>query len=114
MDRQLSIFAEQIDVVIKASSAAKVISSSETIAEEVLRQQPHHVTEDHGTVVSREQLKEHRNEADKIKDEGIAYRETEDNGREIYCLVCQTYCGSKGDVGIGSLRETSCYKAMSR
>jgi hypothetical protein len=45
-------------------------------------------------------LKEHRNEADMVRDVGLAYRETCDNGHEIYCPVCQRYCGSKGYVGI--------------
>ncbi len=40
-----------------------------------------------------------------IKDAGLAYRETEGNGREIYCQVCLTHCGSKDDVGIGSQRK---------
>jgi hypothetical protein len=40
-----------------------------------------------------------------IRDAGLAYRDTEGNGREIYFSVFLTYCGSKGDVGIGSQRK---------
>jgi len=91
-----------VNAVITINSAAKVIPSAEAITEEVLRQQREHVTEEHGTRVSREQWKEYRNEVDMAKDAGLAYRETDEIGREIYCLVCLTYCGSKGDVGIAS------------
>ena len=53
------VFAEQMDAVIKSNSAAKVNPSAEAIAEEVLRQQQHHVIEarikEHGTGVSWEQ-----------------------------------------------------------
>ncbi len=35
-----------------------------------------------------------------VKDVGLAYRETDESGREIYCPICLTYCGGKGDVGI--------------
>jgi len=49
-----SCFAKQVDVVIKANSAAQVILSSEAIAAEVLRTQEHHKTLNRGTSVFRE------------------------------------------------------------
>jgi hypothetical protein len=65
-------FAKQMDLVIQSNSAAKVIPSSEAIAEEVLRQQHHNAIEarieEHGTGVSRQQWKDHRNESDMIRD----------------------------------------------
>jgi len=74
-----------------------------------LRQHHHHVIEarieEHGAGVSRKQWKEHRNEANMIKDAGLAYWEAKGNGREIYCPVCLEYCGSKGDLGIGSHKK---------
>ena len=76
--------------VIKANSAAKIIQSAEAITEKVLRQQHHHVAAEHGTGVSREQWKKHRNEACMIRDDGLAFQETEGNGREIYCPVFLT------------------------
>ncbi len=83
-------FADQLDAVIKANSAAKEIPSAEAIADDVLRQQQHHVTEEHGTRLSREQWKEHRNEANMVRDACLAYRETDENGSEIYCLLYLT------------------------
>jgi hypothetical protein len=80
--------AEHVDAVIQANSAAQVIPSAEDIAEEVLRQQQVNATQQHGTGVFREIWREHRNEADMVRDAGLAYREIDDNGREIYCLVC--------------------------
>jgi hypothetical protein len=94
-----------VDAVIKANSAAKVIPSAEAIAEEVLRQQQQHVTHENGTGVFREAWQDHRNPADMVRDAGLAYRETEESGREIYCPICLTYCGGKGDVGIASHRK---------
>ena len=87
-------FAQQVDLVIKANSAAQVIPFAEAIAAEVLKQQQQHLTQQRGTCVSRELWKEHRNEADMVRDVGLAYREDDANGREIYCLVCLTYGGS--------------------
>ncbi len=77
-----------MDAIIKANSATKVIPSAEGIAEEVLRQQQEHLTVEHETIVSREKLKEHRNEVNMIKDVGLAYKETDETGREIYCSMC--------------------------
>ena len=111
MSMNFRAFADQVDAVIKANSAAKVIPSAEAIAEEVLMQQHEHVTQEHGTRVSREQWNEHRNEVDMGKDADLAYRETDETGREIYCPVCLTYCGSKGDVGIASYRKLNVTKA---
>ncbi len=47
-------FAEQVDAVIKANSAAQVIPSAEAIAAEVLKQQKDYGTQQHGTGVFRE------------------------------------------------------------
>ena len=102
MSTNFRAFAEQVDAVIKANSVAKVIPSAEAIAEEVLKQQQQHVTEEHGTGVCREAWQDHRNEADMVRDAGLAYRETDESGREIYCPICLTYYGGKGDVGIAS------------
>ncbi len=41
-----------------------------------------------------------RNEADMVRDAGLAYRDCDDNGREIYCLVCQLYGGKEVNVPI--------------
>ncbi len=87
--RSLNItsFVEQVDTVIKASSAAQVIPSAKAIAEEVLRQQQHRRSLHHVTRVSRELWKEHRNEADMVREDGLAYRDNDDNGRDILCPV---------------------------
>jgi hypothetical protein len=92
--RSLNIraFAEQVDTAIKANSATQVIPSDEAIAEEVLRQQKHRRTQHHGTGVSRELWTEHRNEADMVRDAGLAYRDIDNNGREIFCPICLAYC----------------------
>jgi hypothetical protein len=79
-----------VDAAIKANSASKVIPYVEEIAENFLRMQHQHVTYEHGTGVSREPWKEHRNEEDMVKHVGLAYRETNENNREIYCPVCLT------------------------
>jgi hypothetical protein len=63
-----------LDNVIKSNSTAQVIPSAEAIATEVLRQQREHVTEQHGTGVSKENWSEHKNEADMVRDVGLAYR----------------------------------------
>ena len=54
----LRAFVEQVDTVIKANSAAQVIPSAEAIAEEVLREQQHQRTQQHGTGFFRELWKE--------------------------------------------------------
>ena len=95
-------FAQHVDFVIKANSTAQVIPSAEAIAEEVLRQQQHHAHEKHGTGVFRELWKEHRIETNVVRDAGLAYRDTDDHGREIYCPTCLAYCGNKCYVGITS------------
>jgi hypothetical protein len=88
-------FAGQVDAVIKANSAAQVIPSAEAIAAEVLKQHKDSATQQHGTGVFREIWREHRNEAGMVREAGLAYKETDDNGREIYCPVCLTYCEIK-------------------
>jgi hypothetical protein len=75
------------------------------------RQHHEHVTEEHEAIVSREQWNEHRNEVDMVKDVGLAYRETDETGREIYYPVWLTYRGSKGDFGIASYRKLNGTKA---
>ena len=54
-------FAEHVDAVIKANSAAQVIPFAEAIAEEVLKQQQLHATQQHGTRVFQEIWSEYRN-----------------------------------------------------
>ena len=78
--------------MIKANSTAQVIPSAEAMAMEVLRQQREHVIEQHGTGVSLENWSEHKNGADMVRDDVIAYREI-DGGRdrEIVCPVCHEY-----------------------
>ena len=91
-----SSFARQVDVVIKAYSAAQVIPSTEAIAVEVLRQQQLHTTLQRGMCVSRELLQDHRNEEDMVRDAGLAYRDTDENAQEIFCPICLTYCENIG------------------
>ena len=89
-----------MDDVTKANSAAQVIPCAEAIVEEVLRQHQRHVTQQRGTGVFRELWKESRNEADMVKDVGLAYRNNDANGREIYCPICLTHGGRGGDACI--------------
>ena len=91
-------FAERVDAVIKVNLAAQAITSAEATAEEDVRQQQVNATQQHGTVVFREIWREHRNEADMVSDADLAYKDTDDNGREIYCPICLTYCDSKNYV----------------
>ncbi len=37
-----------------------------------------------------------------VRDAGLAYPDTDDNGRRIYCPVWLTYCNNKGYVVITS------------
>jgi hypothetical protein len=80
----IGAFAQQVDTVIKANSAAQVIPSAEAIAEEVLRQQKHRRAQQHGTGVSWELWTEHRKETDMVRDDLLAYRDIDNNGREIF------------------------------
>ncbi len=82
-------FAQQVDAIIKANSAAQVIPFAEAIAEEVLRQQQQHLTQQRGTCVFRELWKEHRNEANMVRDVGLAYRDNDANERQVVG-VCGT------------------------
>ena len=42
-------------------------------------------------------------EADVVRDAGLAYRDTDEHGREIYCPACLAYYGNKGYVGITNI-----------
>ena len=41
--------------------------------------------------MSREQWPEHRKVPNVVRDTGLAYRDTDNNGREVYCPVCLKY-----------------------
>jgi hypothetical protein len=106
-------FARQVDFVIKANSAAQVIPSAKAIADEVLRHHQHQRTQEHGTGVFRELWKELRIEADVVRDAGLAYRDTDAHGREIYCPTCLTYCDKKSYIGITSFPKLHVTKKQS-
>ncbi len=106
-------FARQVDSVSKANSAAQVIPFAEAIADEVLRQQHHKRTQQHSTGVFREMWKEHRIEANIVRDAGLAYRDTDDHGREIYCPTCLACCNKKGYIGITSFPKLHVTKKQS-
>ena len=90
MNMAASSFAKHVDVIIKVNSTVQIIPSVEEIAEEVLRKQEHNTILQRGTCVLRELWQEHRNETGMVRDASLAYRDTYDNKREIYCLVCLT------------------------
>jgi hypothetical protein len=79
---------QSLDGVIKSNSTAQVISSVESIAAEVLRHQQQHRIEEHGTGVYRENWTHHTNEADVVKDAGLAYRENDGGRYQTLCAPC--------------------------
>ena len=95
----------QIDSTLKANATTQVIPSKEAIAEEVLRQQAQRHTEQHGTGVSRETWIDHDNEPDMVKEAGLAYRDTDEGEREVYCPVCLQYRVGDGPVVITVYRR---------
>ena len=86
------LFRQNLDIIIKANAAAKVIPCAEIIAEEVTRQQQLQQREQIGKGVSREHYwRLHDNEADMVKDAGLAYETANDEGRTIYCPICKDF-----------------------
>ena len=49
-----------------------------------------------------------------VTDAGLAYKDTDEKGREIYCPVCLTYCENKGFVVIGSYPKPHITKKLFR
>ena len=96
-------FTRNIHKVIKANSTTQFIPSAEAIAAAVLRQQQVHRIEQNGSGVSRENWMQHTDEADIVKDAGLAHIEV-DGGRDrkIICPVCRDY-------GRGITAEASFY-----
>ena len=70
---------QQMDEAIK--------SNLKNIASEVVRIQEKHRLQRNGTCFIKELWREHRILADVVKESGMAFRETDDNGREIHCPV---------------------------
>jgi hypothetical protein len=86
----------QVDTITKANCTAQVIPSAHIIAEEDLRQQAMKELEEKGTCVCRERWQDHRNVPDMVRDFGLAYRDTDNDGREVYCPVCLKCRGGEG------------------
>jgi hypothetical protein len=88
-------FARHVDVVIKANSAPEVIPSTKAIAVEVMKQQQRQNTEYNGNRHRRERWTEHQNEANKIREAGITYRNIDNGGREVVksSAMCVTHTG---------------------
>jgi hypothetical protein len=85
-----------VDIVIKANCIAQVIPSAHAIAMEILRQQHENNVEEHGTNVSRERWTQHTTLTGMVRDSGLAFRGTDDGGREAYCPVCLKYRAGDG------------------
>jgi hypothetical protein len=85
-------FERQVDSIVKANSA-----TPKAIAEEVLRMQQQQHLEKHGTGLVRENWREHQNETDMVRDAGLAFRDTDDGAREVYCPVCESFKESDGN-----------------
>jgi len=73
----------QIDKVITANCTPRMIQKAQTIAEEVLRLKLHKDLDEKGACVSRERWQEHRIVPDMVRDSGLAYRDTDNNGLEV-------------------------------
>jgi hypothetical protein len=71
---------------VKANSA-----TPKAIDEEVLRMQKQQHLEKHGTCLVRENWREHHNETNMVRDAGLAFRDTDDGAREVYCPVCESF-----------------------
>jgi hypothetical protein len=78
----------QIDTIVKANCSTRVIPPAQTVAEKVIRQQVQKDLDEKGASVSRERWHEHRNVPDMVRDYGLAYRDTDNNDREVYFPVC--------------------------
>jgi hypothetical protein len=85
------LFRQNLDTIIKANAAAQVIPCAETNAEEVMRQQQLQQREQIGAGVYREHWRLRDNEADMVKDVGLAYETADDEGRTIYCPICKDF-----------------------
>ncbi len=68
-----------------------------TVAE-VVRTQEKHRLQRHGIYFISKVWREHRILADVVRDFGTAFRETDDNGREVHGPVCFQYRDGTGDV----------------
>ena len=89
------MFRQQVDAIFKADASTKVIPSVKAIAEKVLKQQEVEKVHREGTCIIRESRKLHTNQADKIRDAGLAYVVADDEeGSIIYCPVCTDFGGS--------------------
>jgi hypothetical protein len=77
--------------VIQSYAAANILPSVKAIREEVLRQSQHQQLEEHGTCVSKERWEDHQNEADMVREAGLAYIVAECEGREVHCPICLQY-----------------------
>ena len=80
------------------------------IASEVVRTQEKHRLQRNGTSFIRELWREHRILADVVKDFGMAFRKTGDNGREINCPVCFQYRDGTVDVAFSVNQRLSKHK----
>ncbi len=80
-------------------------SNLNNIAAEVVRTQEKHRFQRNGTCFIRELWREHRILADVARKSGMAFRDTEDNGREIHCPVCFLYRDGTGDVALSVNRR---------
>ena len=85
-----------MDTTIKANRTAHVIPSAHTIAMEVIRHGQEINVEEHGVGVSRERWTDHTTLLDVVRDSSLAYRATDDEGREVYCPVCLKYRAGDG------------------
>ena len=76
-----------MDTVIKYNVNEGVIASKESVAEEVWRQEKERHVEVHGLGVHRELWMDHVTAPDMVRDSGLAYRDNDNEGREVYCPV---------------------------
>jgi len=65
---------------------------------EVVRTQEEHRLQRHGTCFIRELWREHRIQADVVRESGMTFRETDDTGREMHCPVCFQYRDGTSDI----------------
>jgi len=80
-----------MDASINANVAAKVIPSAEVIAEEITKQHREQEIQPNGTRVLRNRWMDHRNEADMVRDAGLAYESNEEGERVIHCPLCAEF-----------------------
>ena len=87
---------QQVHVVIEAAAAAQVWPIAAINAKEVWKLKSRHEAQQRGPRLFREIWSSHRNEADMVRDAGLAYRATDEEGSEIYCPICVKYGGKDG------------------